>query len=263
MRLLPASSDSEIAEIVGRLRLHEDVEELMEAVSTDSLLPSIEQSIEATPGLEASYSNEDQRFCLVKGTKGLGAAGEGFRHARSIQSPQPSNSSWTSVTDDDDFIEHLLTLYFTWQHAFFQSFPEKLFREDLIAGRTDHCSRMLVNSICAAGCLLSDWPQARRNAEDSLTAGLDFFDEAMRLLDGLTVPGITTVASLYLLCHVDGHRGRLSSVWSLCGRSARMALDLNLHQRPHQVVSPKSSSPKSNLQKGRQHVFWGCFIGDQ
>lgn len=38
--------------------------------------------------------------------------------------------SWTSVTDDDELVSHLIELYFTWQHVFFQNFPEDLFRRN-------------------------------------------------------------------------------------------------------------------------------------
>lgn len=46
----------------------------------------------------------------------------------------PGRAGWTSVPDDDELVSHLIELYFTWQHVFFQNFPENLFRRDYNKG---------------------------------------------------------------------------------------------------------------------------------
>lgn len=248
-----------------RLRLHEDVSTVVAAAKAGSLLQPLSiREAESTPGIEAEYSSGAQTFGLVKGTA---------THAtRVVQTRSPDthtpalmNQPWTTVTADDDFLNHLLSLYFTWQHSFFQGFPDVLFQEDMLHGRTKYCSSLLVNAICAAGCLLSTRPQARRDPNDPKTAGLDFFDEAVRLLNEDATPSITTTAALYLLCHVEGNRGHLSSLWTYSGRSARMALDINLHLRSDKLASESltGTALKEEEEAARLHAFWGCFISDQ
>jgi Fungal specific transcription factor domain len=177
--------------------------------------------------------------------------------------PDTHEYRWTTVTDDRELISHLLHLYFMWQHSFFQSFPEDLFRKDYAAGRTKYCSRVLVNAICAAGCLLSDRPEARGDPSDPETAGASFFEEGMRLLNQSDRASIPTTAGVYLLSHVEGNRGRLGAMWGLVGRSARMALDLNLHLRNDKTSFHDLSPGTKAEEAGRTHAFWGCFISDQ
>lgn len=111
---------------------------------------------------------------------------------------------WTTVTQDTELIEHLLTLYFSWQHSFFQSFPEKLFRADMAAGRTKYCSSILVNAICAAGCFLSSRSEPWQDRGDGKTLMDGFLGEAERLLRQATESTITTVAALGLTSYVTG-----------------------------------------------------------
>ncbi|KAK5201702.1 hypothetical protein LTR16_001762 [Cryomyces antarcticus] len=264
MRTIAASREEETSEITKRIRNGEDVSSILAAAKTKSLvqpLPSAEADV--TPGIEAEYSGRDKTFGMVKGTGTPSTAPETtFGRLREVSTPllgQP----WTTVTDDEDFIEHLLGLYFAWQHCFFQSFPEKLFREDMAKGGTEYCSRLLVNAILAAGCLLSRRPEARRDPSDSRTAGLDFFEEALRLLADVDTSSLPTTAALYLICHVDGTRGRLSSLWLFSGRSSRMALDINLHLRNDRTPADHLTGEAYVEEKARLHAFWGCFISDQ
>jgi hypothetical protein len=150
-----------------------------------------------------------------------------------------------------------------WQHCFFQSFPEELFRKDYAAGKTKYCSRVLVNAICAAGCLLSDRPEARGDRNDPETAGSGFVEEGIRLLNSADRSSIPTTAGVFLLSHVDGNRGRLGAMWGLVGRSARMALDLNLHLRNDKTPFDQLTGEAHAEESGRIHAFWGCFIADQ
>jgi hypothetical protein len=62
---------------------------------------------------------------------------------------------WTSVTDDDAFVSHLITLYFTWQQPTFRWVDRDLFLADMRAGKTGSrfCSPLLVNIILAVACV--------------------------------------------------------------------------------------------------------------
>jgi hypothetical protein len=258
VRKIISSSPADLNEIIRRLRLHDDVSTILSSIQSGSLLQVLStRDYEFTLGIEADYSSREQMFGLVKGA-GTHSAGR----APDAHTPLVNQQPWTSVSNDFEFIEHLLSLYFSWQHPFFQSFPEKLFREDMVTGGTKYCSRLLVNALCATGCLLSRRPEARRDPNDPKTAGLDFFDEAVRLLNETRTSSIPTIAALYLLCHVEGNRGQLGSLWLYSGRSSRMALNINLHLRSDRSPSEHLSVATSKEESARQHVFWGCFIAD-
>ncbi|KAF1980896.1 hypothetical protein K402DRAFT_425854 [Aulographum hederae CBS 113979] len=255
-----SSNPSEIHEIVRRIQQNETVAAILQAVNAGNLVqPLASASPEnqtGTPGPESDYSSHLQRFGLVKGT------GEQFESGAPDAHTPPTYQPWTTVSDDPDFIEHLMSLYFSWQHSFFQCFPEKLFRENMANNQTQYCSRLLVNAVCAAGCLLSPRPEARLVLNDPRSAGWGFFHEAVCILNETTLSSIPTTAALYVLCHVEGELGRMNAVWDFTGRSGRMAVDLNLHLSADQPTT-QSRLENTTAKKARCLVFWGVFIADQ
>lgn len=58
---------------------------------------------------------------------------------------------WTTVTDDDDLVSHLISIWLTWSHPWFCWVNRDLFIQDMQAGNLDceFCSPFLVNSILA------------------------------------------------------------------------------------------------------------------
>lgn len=56
---------------------------------------------------------------------------------------------WTEVTDDNDLVSHLISLYFTWDHPCVQVLDQMKFLEHMRRGVLDSefCSPLLVNSI--------------------------------------------------------------------------------------------------------------------
>ncbi|PBP21844.1 fungal specific transcription factor domain-containing protein [Diplocarpon rosae] len=98
--------------------------------------------------------------------------------------PHPnSNASWTSVTNDGAFVEHLMSLYFCWEYPTFASLTKEHFLQDMRAGNPRYCSPLLVNALLAVGCRFSNQPEARTDPNDKSTAGDAFFSEAERLLE--------------------------------------------------------------------------------
>ncbi|KAK5196685.1 hypothetical protein LTR96_004313 [Exophiala xenobiotica] len=63
---------------------------------------------------------------------------------------------WTTVTDDDDFVSHLVSLWFTWAHPWWHWVDEKLFLSAMRSGDKSSlvCTPYLVNMILADACLL-------------------------------------------------------------------------------------------------------------
>lgn len=62
---------------------------------------------------------------------------------------------WTSVTNDDDFVSHLISLYFTWNNCTSNWIDRDLFLRDMRSGNvgSKFCSPLLVNSILAMACV--------------------------------------------------------------------------------------------------------------
>lgn len=62
---------------------------------------------------------------------------------------------WTTVTDDDGLVSHLISLYFTWYHPCFPWMDRDIFIRDMKGGnvKSQFCSPFLVNAILAAGCV--------------------------------------------------------------------------------------------------------------
>lgn len=64
-------------------------------------------------------------------------------------------SPWTVITKDDNLVSHLVSLWLTWSHPFWNSLDRKLFIRDMQAGKVEceFCSPFLVNSILAEACV--------------------------------------------------------------------------------------------------------------
>jgi hypothetical protein len=62
---------------------------------------------------------------------------------------------WTKVTEDDHFVSHLVSLYFTWEHSACHVIDREIFLEDMKSGQLDSqcCSPLLVNALLASACV--------------------------------------------------------------------------------------------------------------
>lgn len=71
---------------------------------------------------------------------------------------------WTTVTDDDHLISHLISLYFTWDHPVSQIMDQGIFLNHMASGdiQSECCNPLLVNSILALACVCYILPQQLR-----------------------------------------------------------------------------------------------------
>lgn len=65
---------------------------------------------------------------------------------------------WTTVTDSDDLVSHLVSLYLTWGYPFYAFFCHETFLHHMKSGRlnSDFCSPFLVNALLANACVSRD-----------------------------------------------------------------------------------------------------------
>lgn len=201
-KALSNADHGQSSNIIRQIKSGEDVQSILQSFGMLGIsMPDLIHSTSPT-GLERNFARQDQTFGVFKGTEmgathASAAPESGFKEGQTVL-------PWTTVTQDTELIEHLLTLYFSWQHSFFQSFPERLFRSDMAAGRTKYCSSTLVNAICAAGCFLSSRSETWQDKGDGKTLMHTFLEETERLLAQVTESTITTVASMGLASYVAG-----------------------------------------------------------
>jgi hypothetical protein len=64
---------------------------------------------------------------------------------------------WTSVTDDNEFVSRLVSLWFTWAHSRLDWVDRDLFLQDMKSGRLDStfCTPFVVNAMLAEACVSS------------------------------------------------------------------------------------------------------------
>ena len=201
-RALASSDEAGSIDLVRRVKAGEDTQSILRSAG-HSGIPSRDLVHGSSPtSLEKKFAHQYKTFGVVKGSE-IGSSHTsasrnfGFDDGRTV-------NPWTRVTDDAELVEHLLTLYFTWQHSFFQSFPEKLFRSDMASGRTKFCNSVLVNAICAAGCFLSGRKVVWDKHADGKNLMESFLDEACEQVSGVKESTIAVTAALSLVAYVAG-----------------------------------------------------------
>lgn len=66
-----------------------------------------------------------------------------------------SSRPWTAVVDDDEFISHLISLYFTWVYPYYRFVDQEVFLVDMSSGdlSCSYCTPLLVNAILSFACV--------------------------------------------------------------------------------------------------------------
>lgn len=117
---------------------------------------------------------------------------------------------WTSVTDDNALLTHLLRLFWTWDYTASVLIHRFMFLEDLrFADLADptalppgasqlFCSSFLVNSLLAVACLYTTHPDVYSIPGDNNSRGESFVEEAIRLLPN-EPPSLTKLQGVALL----------------------------------------------------------------
>jgi hypothetical protein len=226
--------------------------------SQDSQYPLVgtwyHQSSNSTPDSQTRHARGEGQATILGSTFGT------EEHQSPHHHHPNHNQSWTRVTNDAAFVEHLMALYFCWEYPTFASLSKEHFLEDFRTGKSRHCSPLLVNSVLALGCRFSNQPNARTNPANSNTAGDHFFAEATKILDAEKDRHIlTTVQALGLMSIREASCGRSSQSLFLSGQSIRLAVEMGLH-KDIQIGEGEEAEIEHAV---RSATFWGAFSLDQ
>ncbi|KAH7109367.1 fungal-specific transcription factor domain-containing protein [Dactylonectria macrodidyma] len=184
-----------------------------------------------------------------------------FRGLQQVLSPlndlkMPNQStSWTSITNDINLVQHLLALYFCWEYPTFASLSKEHFLQDFQDGRHRYCSPILINALLALGCRFSTQPITRANPNDPYLCGDHFFGESQRLFHQETDHhNLTTVQALGIMSIREASCGRDSESWYCAGQSIRLAIEMGLHR-----LQGEGDEDELAVQAA---TFWGAFALD-
>ena len=218
--------------------------------STGSPLSSIDSG--------RGYSKDD--------TQAIGSDSEAYQSSSSAFKKQQVDGnpnlaeSWTNVIADQDFVNHLLSLYFCWEYPTFASFSKVHFLHDFRAGRRRFCSALLVNVILSLACRFSDEADARLNLYSNESAGDRFFEEARRILADQEDQSLPTIQALALMSLREASCGRSDTSRFYGLQSIRMAVESELHLDHLGFPGSVFSCDEREV---RSITFWGCFALDQ
>lgn len=152
MRLLSAIRDSEnkrVAQLMNLIRSRPSMSELHKFLQENFTRSDIEKSPEL---------REFQRHVLRSTDTMREAGGSAPRQPRRMLDVRRLADSpvyrvpakpWTTVTDDDDLVSHLVSLYFTWSYPFFCWMDREVFIREMQRGdlKSRYCTPFLVNAI--------------------------------------------------------------------------------------------------------------------
>ncbi|KAI5254879.1 hypothetical protein E4T42_02115 [Aureobasidium subglaciale] len=172
---------------------------------------------------------------------------------------------WTTLTDDDDLVTHLVSLYMEWVNPFFRPLEEDLFVAAMQAGdlTSEYCSPFLVNSILAYACLYSEREGAFFQPDDYLTRGQQFHDEAFRLWQleegRATLTNLQALAIMYPGCIL---RGKDKLGVSTCAVITQLCRDVPKTLPTSSSSRIPTSEDMLDYQRARKVASWAAFACD-
>ncbi|CEI60173.1 unnamed protein product [Fusarium venenatum] len=173
-------------------------------------------------------------------------------------------SRWTTVSQDDRQMNHLLTMFFTRDNIVERAIYRPIFEEDTIAidphlannYPRNFCSAFLVNALLAASCLYTLDPAFFKEPQDSSTRGRRWADEAETLLQKIETPSIPLLQGLYSLFVYEGVIGEGTKSVNYFLRAMDVYKELNDTWTMHR----HGGADDARLDRERHAISW-CLWG--
>ncbi|PYH45573.1 Zn(II)2Cys6 transcription factor [Aspergillus saccharolyticus JOP 1030-1] len=158
---------------------------------------------------------------------------------------------WTAVTQSDELVSHLVSLWFTWSHPFYNWIDRDLFLRDAQSGHLDSrfCSPFLFNCILAEACFHSDYPETYADPDDPNSKGLHFYGEARRHYD--KIGGRLDLPTLQGCGVIMAAMGKDRVGWWHLGQINNMAQEYARSQPPPSTETRESRAVNQTL--------WGLY----
>lgn len=177
-RLIRAADEPHALRLLDLIRRDASADEIRGYI--DETLAAVEESrradadadTDADPGRGGGEDTRDEdagdrdetihRLHDVRHTLNVEGAGPSFRrkvmdiHFLCDEAPcKVPAKPWTSVSDDDDLVSHLVSLYFTWDYPFYSFLDRDVFLRHMAAANlaSPFCSPFLVNAVLANACV--------------------------------------------------------------------------------------------------------------
>ncbi|KAF7590839.1 hypothetical protein BBP40_002308 [Aspergillus hancockii] len=171
---------------------------------------------------------------------------------------------WTTVTDDDALVSHLVSLYFTWDYPFYAFVDCKAFIHHMIAGNdeSDLCSPFLVNALLAHACYYSQYSEAYAVPGDIMNMSHKFLAEAERYLpsyqlekgEGVRLASLQGALLLYAMSGEDDLGYTMLNLAIDMGESLGI-----INREPLELASMQLSE---DMIKSIRRTAWGLFQAD-
>ncbi|KAE8154583.1 hypothetical protein BDV25DRAFT_126445 [Aspergillus avenaceus] len=164
---------------------------------------------------------------------------------------------WTTVTDDDDLVSHLISLYFTWYHPAFPWIDRDLFIREMQSGdlNSQLCTPFLVNALLTEACAYSDYVEAYADPGDSFSRGAHFYAEAKECFEKEEGRlSISTLQGLQVLSIFAIVMGKDRRAWFYQSQLASGAKELS----EHALVS-QDAQEQLDLNRATDFTLWGLY----
>ncbi|KAL4779790.1 fungal-specific transcription factor domain-containing protein [Aspergillus varians] len=171
---------------------------------------------------------------------------------------------WTTVTDDDALVSHLISLYFAWDYPFYAIVDSEVFIKHMQIGnlQSDFCNPYLVNALLANACHYSEYSEAYTVPGDVKTKGTDFLAEAERHMQsnhfekGSIVPLASLQATL-LLYERYSMVGDDDNGYTMLNQALSMAEALGIVNSPQ--LNLNRSHMSEDMISSVKRTAWGLF----
>ncbi|KAL4976891.1 hypothetical protein BDW66DRAFT_159327 [Aspergillus desertorum] len=171
---------------------------------------------------------------------------------------------WTTVTDDDALVSHLISLYFTWDYPFYAFVDPEIMIKHMREGKlqSDFCSPFLVNALLANACHYSHYSEAYAVPGDVKTKGTDFLAEAERHLQNHrfekgSVVRLASLQATLLLYERYSMVGDDDHGYLMLSHAVEMAEALGIINSP--PLDLNASQMSTEMIRSVQRTAWGLF----
>jgi hypothetical protein len=148
LRAIRNSENKKIVQLMNRIRSNPTLSELQEYLTENFTRSEIEKSPELSE-VQQHLKREADVVEQVEAVPRPPRRVLGVRRLADNPVYRVPAKPWTTVTDDDDLVSHLISLYFTWTNPFLCWIDRDVFIGEMQKGdlRSRYCTPFLVNAI--------------------------------------------------------------------------------------------------------------------